>query len=78
MKRSSVHSISKLPKRSRNRAASQTRTIFQDRSIRSNPKTSLDLWNPTMGNCIKLKSRYTRAIPVESVTHNNRCSMLCS
>ena len=43
---------------------------------KSNYQASLDLWNPTVGNCIELKSRDTRAIPVKSATHNNRCSMV--
>jgi len=50
----------------------------QTPSLQSNPKTSLDRRNPTMGNCIELKSRDTRAIPVKSAMHNNRCSTVCS
>jgi len=42
------------------------------------PKKSLDLRNPTMGNCIELKSRDTRAIPIKSATHNNRYPTVCS
>ena len=41
-------------------------------------RDSLDLWNPSMGNCIELKFRDTRAIPVKSATHNNGRSMVCS
>ena len=48
----------------------------QTPSLQSNSKASLDLWNPTVGNCIELKSRDTRAIPVKSATHNNKCSMV--
>jgi hypothetical protein len=34
----------------------------------------MDLWNPAVGNCIKLQSRDTGAIPVKGAMHNNRCS----
>jgi len=49
-------------------------TRKQTPSLQSNSKASMDLWNPTVGNHIELKSRDTRAIPVKSATHNNRCS----
>ena len=45
-------------------------------SDKRNSQASLALGNPTVGNCIELKSRDTRAIPVKSATHNNRCSMV--
>jgi hypothetical protein len=51
-------------------------TRKQTPSLQSNSKASLDLWNPAVGNCIELKSRDTRAIPVKSATHNNRHSMV--
>jgi len=53
-------------------------TWKQTPSLQSNRKISLDLRNPTMGDCIELKSRDTRVIPVKSATHNNRCSTVCS
>jgi hypothetical protein len=45
-------------------------------SLQSNSQASLDRWNPTVGNFIELRSRDTRAIPVKSATHNNRCFMV--
>jgi hypothetical protein len=51
-------------------------TQKQTPSLQSISKASLDLWNPNVGNCIELRSRYTRAIQVKSATHNNRCSMV--
>jgi hypothetical protein len=59
-----------------NRSQISVITRKQTPSLQSNSQASLDLWNPTMGKFIELKSRDTRAIPVKSATHNNRCSMV--
>ena len=59
-----------------NRSQISVITWKQTPSLQSNSQASLDPWNPTVGNCIKLKSRDTRVIPVKSATHNNRCSMV--
>jgi hypothetical protein len=52
-----------------NRSQISVITQKQTPSLQSNSKASLDLWNPNVRNCIELKSRDTRAIPVKSATH---------